>query len=60
MTSQTPSKSQAVKEVQNQLASTIRDTAEQQNKTADAKKEQPKPVVNTQGQTIGTRLNVSA
>ncbi len=57
---QKPSQSQTVKEVQNSLRSAVSEAAEQKTKAAEKRTEQAKPVVNSQGQTIGTRLNVSA
>jgi hypothetical protein len=57
---QQPEPVQAAKRVETRQREAVRETATQEQKPPKAQETERKPVVNGQGQTIGTRLNVSA
>ena len=57
---QQPEQTQATKRAENIQREAVRQAAATELKPPKAQEAENKPVVNGQGQTIGTRLNVSA
>lgn len=57
---QQPEQTQASKRAENIQREAVRQAAATELKAPKAQEAEKKPVVNGQGQTIGTRLNVSA
>ncbi|MFM2251961.1 MAG: hypothetical protein RJB68_298 [Pseudomonadota bacterium] len=57
---QQPEQTQAAKRAENIQREAVRQAASTELKPPKAQEAEKKPVVNGQGQTIGTRLNVSA
>ena len=57
---QQPEQTQASKRAENIQREAVRQAAATELKPPEAQEAEKKPVVNGQGQTIGTRLNVSA
>lgn len=57
---QQPEQTQATKRAENIQREAVRQAAATELKPPKAQEAEKKPVVNGQGQTIGTRLNVSA
>jgi len=57
---QQPEQTQASKRAENIQRESVRQAAATELKPPKAQEAEKKPVVNGQGQTIGTRLNVSA